>query len=109
MFFADGPANCSNMSVVPDITSNAENSSEYYVLITLFPDENLMCAVSYLIQFNGESITVPVSSPSAEFLVTQAEPFDNEVVVYTLDYENRTGPIPCVFTIGESCTCSTEG
>ena len=108
MFFADRPADCSTMSVAPlcRISTNSENSAENRVLITLSTNGSLMCVERYLIQFNGENRTVPVSSASAEFLVTitQGEPFDNEIIVYTLDYENRTGQVPCVFiSTGESC------
>ena len=105
-FVADGPANCSSTSIVPEcqITTNTQSSSEAQVLISLSAIGSLMCVVRYLIQFNGENRTVPVNSPSAEFpvTITQGNTSDIEVVVYTLDYENRTGQMPCILIAGES-------
>ena len=106
--FVAGPANCSSMSVVPTCqASTSEDDSETDILIMLSSNGSLMCVVGYLIQFNGENRTVPVTSPSTNFTinVTQGHPLTNEVIVYTLDYENRTGQIPCTFNLPGEYAC----
>ena len=59
-----------------------------------------MCALNYLIQFNGEPEIVPISSPSKNFTIDQEEEKQSlEGLIYTLDFENRTGQDPCHFSI----------
>ena len=72
-----------------------------YFSITLQTNASLMCVEGYQIQFNGESENVSFSSPSAIFTISdgEGESVPNEIVVYTLDYENRTGQVPCIYTI----------
>ena len=100
--FIDGPANCSSMSVLPlcQAFSNAEDDSKTDISITLSTNGSPMCVVGYQIQFNGESKHVSMGS-TADFTIiaSEAQPFKNEIVVYTLDYENRTGQVPCTFSI----------
>ena len=107
--FVDGPVDCSTTSVVPtcQASSTSDGDSEADFSIMLSTNGSLMCVVGYVIQFNGENRTVPVSSPSATFTInlTQGHPLNKEIMVYTLDYENRTGRIPCTFNIPGKFPC----
>ena len=89
------------MSVVPEChaTTNAMGDTNFSV--TLPTSTSLMCVEGYQIQFNGESKTVSLSSPSANFTVNSGEgqSVQNEIVVYTLDHENRAGQVPCTYNI----------
>ena len=77
------------------------------VMITLQANASLMCVVGYQIQFNGESKNVSLEAPSANFTISTAEgqSFQKEIIVYTLDSENRTGQVPCVFSISGESPC----
>ena len=103
--FPDGPANCSNGSVVPVCRAKpiAEDDMKTDILVTLSStcSYDLMCVMGYRIQFNGESRNVSLDSPSANFIISteEGQPFSNKIVVYTMDYENRTGQIPCAFKV----------
>ena len=102
----DGPDDCSRMSVMPECraTTNAADDTEIELSITISTANSLMCVDRYRVQFNGENQTVPLGSPSNNFVISGTDqPVQNEIVVYTLDYENRTGQVPCTFSVpGES-------
>ena len=89
------------MSVVPEChaTTNAMGDTDFS--ITLPNSTSLMCVEGYQIQFNGESKNVSLSSPSASFTISDGEgqSVQDEIVVYTLDYENRICQVPCTFNI----------
>ena len=91
------------MSVVPEChaTTNDMDDRETDFSITLSNTNSLKCVEGYQIQFNGHSKNVPLCSPSAHFTITgrEGQPVQNEIVVYTLDYENRRGNLPCNFNI----------
>ena len=95
----DRPADCSGVSVALKCHAipSAEDDVKIDISVTLSASDDLMCVVGYLIQFNGENKTVSLDSPSANFTVSveEGQPLPNDIVVYTLDYENRTGQIPC--------------
>ena len=104
----DGPANCSDLYVEPNChASTSGEDSKSDIMITLQTNASLMCVVGYEIQFNGESKNVSLQSPSSNFAISTAEgqPFQKEIIVYTLDSENRTGQIPCVFSISGEPPC----
>ena len=106
--FVDGPANCSSVLVEPNChASTSDEDSKSDIMITLQTNASLMCVVGYEIQFNGESKSVSLESPSANFTISTAEgqPFQKEIIVYTLDSENRTGQTPCVFSISGEPAC----
>ena len=100
---ADKPADCSSMYVFPTCraTTNAKDEADFSV--TLSSSQSLDCVVGYQIHFNGESENVSLSSPTAQFSFSYGggQPVQNEIVVYTLDYETRTGENPCTFSIVE--------
>ena len=101
----DGPADCSKMFVMPECcaTTNATGDTDFSIILST--STSLMCVEGYQIQFNGEIKNVSLSSPSANFTISDGEgqSVQNEIVIYTLDYENRIGLVPCTFNIpGES-------
>ena len=115
--FIDGPADCSTMSVIPQCQATiAEDESTADFLITVSTNGTLMCVEGYQIQFNGENKSVSLESPTANFVinVSDGQPLLNEIIVYTLDFENRTGNVLCNFNVlGEfpymnqyTCTCT---
>ena len=91
------------MFVVPECRAttctNATGDTDFS--ITLPNSTNLICVEGYQIQFNGENQNVSLSSPSANFIISNGErqSVQNEIVVYTLDYENRTSQMPCTYNI----------
>ena len=89
------------MPVVPEChaTTNAMGDTDFS--ITLPNSTGLMCVEGYQIQFNGESKNVSLSSPSASFTISDGEgqPVQDEIVVHTLDYENRICQMPCTSNI----------
>ena len=97
----DGPANCSEMSVMLEChaTNNAMGDTDFS--ISLPASTSLLCVEGYQIQFNGETENVSLTSPSANFTVGDGEGSSvlNEIMVYTLDSENRIGQVPCTYTI----------
>ena len=99
------------MSVVPECqaTTSAGDESETYLSITLSTNISLMCVEGYQIQFSGESKNVLLQSPSVTFTInaTNGQPFQNEITVYTLDFENRTGVLPCTFNVAGEFPCMT--
>ena len=100
--FIDGPADCSTTSVILQCqVTGAEDQSKTDFLITVFTNSTLMCVEGYQIEFNGENKSVSLESPTANFVINVSEdqPLLNEIIVYTLDFENRTGNVPCNFNI----------
>ena len=95
----DGPANCSKMSVMPECRATTNAMGDTNFSITLPTASDLMCVEGYQVHFNGESESVSLSSPSANFTISDGQSVVNEIVVYTLDYENRTGQVPCTYSI----------
>ena len=97
----DRPADCSNTSVVPECCATTNTMGDTDFSVTLPSSTSLSCVEGYLIRFNGESKFVSLSSPSATFTINEGEgqSLQNEIVVYTLDYENRTGLVPCTYSI----------
>ena len=91
------------MAVVPECqaVTDAMNPTETDFMIMLSTLSSLMCVDGYQIQFNDESKNVSLDSPSANFMIsaTEEQPVLNEIIVYTLDHENRTGQVACVFSI----------
>ena len=87
------------MSVMPEChaTTNAMGDTDFSIILSVV--NNLMCVVGYQIQFNGETERVFLSSPSANFTINNRQSVQNEIMVYTLDYENRTGQVPCTYSI----------
>ena len=89
------------MSVVPEChaTTNAMGDTDFS--ITLPTSTTLMCVEGYQIQFNGKIVNVSLSSPSANFTISNGEgpSVQNEILIYTLDYENRMGQMPCTYSI----------
>ena len=104
--FIDGPANCSDMHVMPKChVSTSDEDSRSDMVITLQNNSSLMCVVGFQVQFNGESKNVTLESPSAIFAIntTHEQLLQKEIIVHTLDFENRMGQMPCIFDIsGES-------
>ena len=83
-------------------TPNAEDDTKTDISVTLSISKDLMCVVGYHIQFHGESRNVSLDSPPETFTISveKGQPFPNEIVVVrTLDYENRTGKVPCTFKV----------
>ena len=79
---------------------SAMDESEVELQIQLLPNSNLMCAVGYLIQFNGGNKCVTIDSPSVNFTLDSGkEEQVLEGMIYTVDFENRTGQDPCFFSI----------
>ena len=98
----DEPANCSNdlVDVNYRVFDNAIDKSEVDVQVQISTNTHFMCAVKFLIQFNGENKTVPVGSPSVNFTIdTTREMHLLEGMIYTVDNESRIGQMPCSFTI----------
>ena len=90
------------MAVVPECqaVTNAENTAETDFMITLSTLSSLMCVDGYYIHFNGWINHVLLDSPTTVFTISDKEqPVLNEILVYTADNENRTGQVPCIFTI----------
>ena len=81
-------------------SSSPVNESEAIVMITISTNVSLMCVESYEIHFNGESKTVPVDSPEANFTIN-IEKFHSffEGEIYLLDFEENSGGVPCDFNI----------
>ena len=110
--FIDRPATCSTKSVMSEcqIITHAEDESKIDLLITLLTKSYLYCAVKYQIEFHGEKKIVSLDSASANFTIsaTEAQSFQNEITVNTLDIEYRTGQVPCIFNLGGECSCMIQ-
>ena len=100
---ADKPADCSSTYVFPTCHATTTDKDEADFSVTLSSSQSLDCVVGYQIHLNGESENVSLSSPTAQFSFSHGggQPVQNKMVVYTLDYENRTGENPCTFSIVE--------
>ena len=96
----DGPENCSEVDVDCDVIPSAMDNSKVDVQIQLFPNRHFMCAVEFLVQFNGENKTVPFDSSSVNFTIdNERERHTLQGMIYTLDNESRTGQNSCLFSI----------
>ena len=98
--FKDGPANCSNVSVLCTVFPSAVDATKAELMIQLLANNTFMCAEDFMIHFNGETENVPVTSPFKNFTINLKE--DRHFLegrVWTVDFENRTGQQPCFFSI----------
>ena len=89
------------MSVDCDVITSVMDESEVDLHMQVSANSQLMCAVQYLIQFNGENKMVPVGSSSVNFTIDieREVTFLPEGMIYTVDSESRIGQIPCSFGI----------
>ena len=89
------------MSVMSECHATTNSMGDTDFSIILSTANNLMCVEGYQIQFNGESENVSLSSPVANFTISDGEgqSVQNEIVVHTLDYENRKSLVPCTYSI----------
>ena len=98
-----GPADCSTTSVILQCrATSAENEATSDFLITVFTDGSLICVKEYQIEFNEENKSISLESPMANFVindVSDGQPLLNEIIVYTIGFQNETGKVPCNFNI----------
>ena len=99
-FPEDGPADCLADSVTCAAIPNTVDVSVTDIMVHLWSSDNLMCVEAYEFVFNGEIKRAPANSPSVVFNVSrdQRQTFPNQTI-YTLDFENRRGQVPCIFSI----------
>ena len=97
----DKPADCSSDSVFPACHATTNAMDDIVLSVTLSHPNSLDCVEGFQIHYNKENKTVSLSSPTAQFTFSYegGQPVQNEIVVHTLDYENRTGDLPCNFSI----------
>ena len=107
--FLGQPADCSTESVMSEcqIITSAEDESKSDLLITLLTNSYLNCAVGYQIEFHGERKTVSLDSASANFTFssTEAQSFQDEIIVYPMNILNVASLVPCIFNLGGECSC----
>ena len=83
-----------------DVFPSAMDNSIVDLQIQLSTNSDFMCAVDFLVQFDGENKTVPIDSPSVNFTIgNEGEKYLLEGMIYTVDNESRIGQIPCSFII----------
>ena len=83
-----------------DVIPRAMDKSVVDLQVQLSTTSHFMCAVEFLVQFNGESKCVPVDSSSLNFTIdVETEEYLLEGMVYTLDNESTIGQNPCFFDI----------
>ena len=83
-----------------DVITSVMDKSEVDLHVQVSANSQLMCAVQYLIQFDGENKTVPVGSPSVNFTIdNEREKYFLKGMLYTVDNESRIGQNPCSFNI----------
>ena len=90
--------------MVCNVIPSTMDKSKVDVQIQSPTNNDFMCSVAFLVQFNGKNKTIPVGSPSVNFTIdNEGEKHFLEGQIYTVDNESRIGQIPCSFSIPGKC------